>query len=125
MRGASLIVVLIGSVVLGIGAARTAELPPGLNRDIVARECGACHDLDKVAATRRSGGDWLRLLSETPHYDMRIDPDVDIKIMSYLLSALSLGPPMDQKIFEERARRLSEEFRKKQQELLQRQGAPQ
>jgi hypothetical protein len=106
-------------------AAEAAELPPGLNRDLVARECGTCHDIDKVAVTRRSRDDWLRFLSEMPHYGMRMDADVHIKIMSYLLSALSLGPPMDQKVFEERARRLAEGFLRKQHEYQQKQDAPQ
>jgi hypothetical protein len=125
MRSASLFGVLVGSIVLGVTAARTAELPPGLHRDVVARECAACHDLDKVVATRRSRRDWDRLLNEMADYGMRIDPDARLDILSYFFSALSLGPPIDQKVFDERARRLLEEFQKKRQENQHRQDAPQ
>jgi hypothetical protein len=126
MRGPGLsFAVVVGSFAGGMAAVQAAELPPGLHRELIARECAACHDLDKVAATRRSSGDWIRLLSEMPHYGERIDPDVRTKILSYLLSALNLGPPVDQRVFEERMQKLLEEFRKKQQELQLRQGAAQ
>jgi hypothetical protein len=82
--------IVVGSLVLAMVAAQAADLPPGPNRDVVSRECQACHDVDMVAATRRSREGWDSLLDEMTGYGMRVDPDVRAKILDYLATAL--GP---------------------------------
>ena len=47
MNEARLMYVVIGASLLSFGAG-AVELPAGPNKDIVARECGSCHDLDMV-----------------------------------------------------------------------------
>jgi hypothetical protein len=82
--------ILFGSFVLAIAAAWAQELPPGPNRNLVSRECQACHDVDMVAATRRSRDGWSSLLDEMAGYGMRVDPEARAKILDYLATAL--GP---------------------------------
>lgn len=78
-----------GFLALGVGAAAALELPPGPNREIVSRECQACHDLDMVAATRRSRDGWNSLLDEMTSYGMRVDPQDRDKMLDYLATALA------------------------------------
>jgi hypothetical protein len=89
MRGEQLSLgILVGSFVLAMAAAQGAELPPGPNRDVVSRECQACHDVDMVVATRRSREGWNSLLDEMTSYGMRVDPEDRAKILDYLATAL-------------------------------------
>ena len=46
----------------GMGAAQALDLPPGPNRDLVVRECQACHSLDMVAASNETREVWNTLL---------------------------------------------------------------
>ncbi len=50
MRTARLMIGVVGAtlVVLGVRATAQLTLPDGPNRDLVARTCGACHDLGMV-----------------------------------------------------------------------------
>ena len=89
MRGEQLSLgILVGSFVLAMAAAQGAGLPPGPNRDVVSRECQACHDVDMVVATRRSREGWNSLLDEMTSYGMRVDPEDRAKILDYLATAL-------------------------------------
>jgi hypothetical protein len=89
MRGEQLSLgILVGSFVLAMAAAQGVELPPGPNRDVVSRECQACHDVDMVVATRRSREGWNSLLDEMTSYGMRVDPEDRAKILDYLATAL-------------------------------------
>jgi hypothetical protein len=89
MRGEQLSLgILVGSFVLSMASAQGAELPPGPNRDVVGRECQACHDVDMVVATRRSREGWNSLLDEMTSYGMRVEPEDRAKILDYLATAL-------------------------------------
>jgi hypothetical protein len=91
--GAALIAGALGAgfAIVATATAQPAELPPGDNRDIVARECGACHDLEMVVggagATREV---WKATIEEMISYGARIDPEDQPKILDYLANAL--GP---------------------------------
>ena|ERR1700722_5238733 len=91
--GAGLIFGVLGAgfVALGTATAQPAELPAGSDRDLVARECGACHDLEMVVAaagaTRQA---WDDTIDEMIRYGARIDLEDRPKILDYLASFL--GP---------------------------------
>ena len=81
------------------GRAGGAELPAGPNRDIVSRECQACHDLAMViAATGLSREGWNATIDEMISYGMSVGPEDRAKILDYLssylgsLSALNPAP---------------------------------
>jgi mono/diheme cytochrome c family protein len=80
-----------GFVALGAATAQQGELPAGPNRELVAHECGACHDLEMViagaGATRQA---WSDTVDEMVRYGARIDPEDRQKVVEYLSSAL--GP---------------------------------
>jgi hypothetical protein len=84
--------------ILGVGflspataLSQPAELPAGVNRDLVAHECAACHDLDMVIAGAGATREvWKATINEMVSYGARIDPDDQAKILDYLASAL--GP---------------------------------
>jgi hypothetical protein len=91
--GTRLILGLLGAgfVALGTATAQPAELPAGPNRDVVARECGACHDLEMVvAAAGASRQAWSDTIDEMISYGARIDPQDRPRILDYLSSFL--GP---------------------------------
>jgi len=72
-------------------SAGATELPAGPNRDVVARECQACHDLDNVlGAAGASRDDWNGALDEMTSYGMKVTPGDRAKILEYL--ATYLGP---------------------------------
>jgi hypothetical protein len=91
--GAGLICALLAAELVTLRtAAAQVELPAGANRDLVARECAACHDLDMVVggagATREV---WKGTINEMLSYGARIDPEDQAKILDYLSSALGPG----------------------------------
>jgi mono/diheme cytochrome c family protein len=72
-------------------SAGAVELPAGPNRDVVARACGACHDLDMVyeaAGQTREG--WNGTIEEMTGYGLKLSPDERAQILEYLTSFL--GP---------------------------------
>jgi hypothetical protein len=76
---------------IGAGFAQLLELPAGPNRDLVSRECQACHDLGMVifaAGLTRDG--WTNILAEMATYGMNVPADDQVKIVEYL--ATYLGP---------------------------------
>jgi mono/diheme cytochrome c family protein len=78
-----------GFVALGTATAQQGELPAGPNRELVAHECGACHDLEMViAAAGASRQAWTETVDEMVRYGARIDPDDRPKIVEYLSSVL-------------------------------------
>jgi hypothetical protein len=80
-----------GFVALGTATAQEGELPAGPNRELVAHECGACHDLEMViAAAGASRQAWTDTVDEMVRYGARIDPEDRPKIVEYLSSVL--GP---------------------------------
>src|SRR5579862_141991 len=77
---------------LGATAARAAELPPGPNRDLVARECQACHDFDMVLTLSGDRAFWDDLIDEMTSYGLRVSPDERAKILDYLTTTLAPKP---------------------------------
>jgi hypothetical protein len=76
-------------VTLGTAAAQQRELPAGPNREIVSRECQACHDLSMVvAAIGLSPEGWDATLEEMTSYGMRVTPEDRKKILDYLSNYL-------------------------------------
>jgi len=72
-------------------AAAATELPDGPNRDVVARACGACHDLEMVfdaAGQDREG--WTGTIDEMTGYGMKISPQEREQMLEYLTRFL--GP---------------------------------
>jgi len=90
MGTARLIFGMIGASLLSVGAG-AAELPAGPNKDIVARACGSCHDLDMVfdaAGQTREG--WNGTIEEMTGYGLKVSPAERTQILDYLTSFL--GP---------------------------------
>jgi|GraSoiStandDraft_5_1057265.scaffolds.fasta_scaffold204630_1 hypothetical protein len=93
MRGARFwIVGALGAGLLGSGtsAGRADELPPGPNREVVERECQACHDANYFASTNRDRESWNSVIEEMIDYGARFDAQDRTKILDYLATAL--GP---------------------------------
>jgi len=93
MNAAKLLFGILGATafVLGTAAAQRPELPAGPNREVVSRECQACHDLSMVfGAAGLSRDGWDALMDEMTSYGMRITAEERAKIVEYL--ATNLGP---------------------------------
>jgi cytochrome c5 len=76
---------------IGVAAAQRIELPAGPNRELVSRECQACHDLGMVVgATGLTRDGWANILAEMTTYGMNATPDDQAKIVDYL--SIYLGP---------------------------------
>jgi hypothetical protein len=81
---------MIGASLLCVGAG-AVELPAGPNKDMVARACGSCHDLDMVfdaAGQTREG--WNGTIEEMAGYGLKLSLDERAQILEYLVSFL--GP---------------------------------
>jgi hypothetical protein len=90
MNKAALMLAVAGACLVSADAG-AVELPNGPNRDVVARACGACHDLDMVheaAGQTREG--WNGTIEEMTGYGMKVSPDERAQILEYLTSFL--GP---------------------------------
>jgi mono/diheme cytochrome c family protein len=90
MNEARLIFGVVGALLWCAGAG-AAELPAGPNKDIVARACSSCHDLDMVfdaAGQTREG--WNGTIEEMAGYGLKVSPDERAQILEYLVSFL--GP---------------------------------
>ena len=76
------------------GAAELTELPEGPNRDLVAKVCQSCHDLEMVfAAAGISRQEWDMSLDEMTANGMNVSADDRAKILSYLSTYLGPSPP--------------------------------
>jgi hypothetical protein len=83
----------VSLVTVGTTAAQRLELPAGPNREIVSRECQACHDLSMVvAATGLSPEGWDATIEEMTSYGMRVTPEERKKILDYLSNYLGSSP---------------------------------
>jgi hypothetical protein len=90
MSKARLICGVICASLLSFGAG-AVELPAGPNKDIAARACGSCHDLDMVfdaAGQTREG--WNDTIEEMTGYGLKVSPGERAQILEYLTSFL--GP---------------------------------
>ena len=90
MSKARLVGGLFGACLFSLGAG-AAELPAGPNKDMVARACGSCHDLDMVfdaAGQTREG--WNGTIEEMAGYGLKVSPGERAQILEYLVTFL--GP---------------------------------
>ncbi|HLK82185.1 MAG TPA: hypothetical protein VKT99_11920 [Xanthobacteraceae bacterium] len=90
MRKAKMIFGVIGAGFLSVGAG-AVELPAGPNKDVVARACSSCHDLDMVfdaAGQTREG--WNGTIEEMTGYGLQLSPSERAQVLEYLTSFL--GP---------------------------------
>jgi hypothetical protein len=77
-------------------AAGLTELPNGPNRELVAKACQSCHDLQMLFdAAGNSREEWSRSLDEMTTNGMSISADERTKILDYLSTYLgpSQSPP--------------------------------
>jgi hypothetical protein len=66
-------------------AAQVIELPAGPNREVVSRECQACHDLTMVVASSGLTRDgWNGIIDEMTSYGLNVTPEQRTKILEYL-----------------------------------------
>jgi hypothetical protein len=90
MNKARLVGGLLGACLFSLDAG-AAELPAGPNKDMVARTCGSCHDLDMVfdaAGQTREG--WNGTIEEMAGYGLKVSPGERALILEYLVTFL--GP---------------------------------
>jgi hypothetical protein len=73
---------------LGTGADAELSLPDGPNRDLVARACGACHDLGMVISARRSRDGWNATLDDMVSFGMNVSAQDRGRILDYLATYL-------------------------------------
>ena len=85
---------VVCGLALGVSGAGALELPPGPNRDLVVRECQACHSLDMVAASNETKEVWNTLLDSMTSYGLRVSPQDRAKILDYLSTALGPKPAL-------------------------------
>jgi hypothetical protein len=83
---------VVCGLALGVSGAGALEVPPGPNRDLVARECQACHSLDMVAASNETKEVWNTLLDSMTSYGLRVSSEDRAKILDYLTTALGPKP---------------------------------
>jgi hypothetical protein len=82
---------IMGASIVALCGADAAELPVGPNREIVSRECQACHDLEMVFdAAGATRDDWNGALEQMTSYGLHVSPEDRAKILDYL--ATYLGP---------------------------------
>jgi hypothetical protein len=75
-------------------AAEITELPPGPDRDLVAKVCQSCHDLQMVFdAAGISRQEWDMSLEEMTANGMNISADDRSKILAYLSTYLGPSRP--------------------------------
>lgn len=93
------VIVLMGAIsgtlfAVAAGAGDMSELPEGPNRDLVAKVCQSCHDLQMVfAAAGISAQEWDMSLDEMAENGMNISADDRAKILGYLSTYLGPSPP--------------------------------
>jgi hypothetical protein len=80
-------------VAFAAGAAELTELPEGPNRELVAKVCQSCHDLQMVFDAAGFGRrDWNSALEEMTANGMNISADDRDKILDYLATFLGPAP---------------------------------
>jgi hypothetical protein len=77
------------ALMLGVAAAQGIELPAGPDREVVSRECQACHDLSMVVAAKGLTRDgWNGVLDEMTSYGLNVSPEQRRQILEYLSTYL-------------------------------------
>ena len=85
-------------LMLGAVAAQPIELPAGPDRDVVSRECQACHDLAMVVgSTGLTREGWSSVIDEMTSYGLNVTPQQRTQILDYLskyLGSVSAPSPV-------------------------------
>jgi virginiamycin B lyase len=87
---------VLGATVLMVGAAAAQgiELPAGPGREVVSRECQACHDLAMVVgSTGLTREGWSGVIDEMTSYGLNVTPQQRTQILDYL--SKYLGRPSE------------------------------
>jgi hypothetical protein len=81
-------------LMLGAAAAQGIDLPPGPDREVVSRECQACHDLAMVVgSTGLTRDGWNSVIDEMVSYGLNVTPLQRTQILDYL--SKYLGSPSE------------------------------
>jgi cytochrome c5 len=90
MNKAGLMLAIVSASLAPAGAS-AVELPAGPNKDVVARACSSCHDLDMVyEATGQTREGWNGTIEEMTGYGLKVSAAERAQILEYLASFL--GP---------------------------------
>jgi len=94
MKNAGLLSSAVGAayVVLSLPALAQSGLPEGPNRDLVARECSLCHDVELVMS--QSGNtleQWVSVLEQMQGNGLQVSSADRVKIIEYLANYLGPG----------------------------------
>ena len=86
MRTSRLLMGVVGVFFVAFGGHLSAQvtLPDGPNRDLVARACGSCHDLEMVVINGRSQENWSGTIDEMTGYGMQVSSAERALILEYL-----------------------------------------
>jgi hypothetical protein len=86
----------IAALVAVIASVHTADaqidprLPEGPNRELVARNCGSCHDLGTLFSTvGRTREGWRRTLEDMTRFGLVVTPQERTLILNYLSTYLA------------------------------------
>lgn len=90
MRTGRLLIGVVGVIFVAFGGHLNAQatLPDGPNRDLVARACGSCHDLEMVVINGRSQENWSGTIDEMSGYGLRLAPAERAIVLEYLTTYL-------------------------------------
>ena len=60
------------------------QLPAGPGKDLVEANCGLCHDLGRIAGTKRSQSEWEGIVAHMRHLGSPAEAEDAKKILAYL-----------------------------------------
>lgn len=66
-------------------------LPDGQGKEIVEGGCALCHGLDRVAAAKRSPGEWQHIVNRMVFFGAPLSPDQAKTALAYLSSNFGAG----------------------------------
>jgi len=90
MRTDRLLMGVVGAIFIAFCGRLSAQvpLPDGPNRELVARACGSCHDLEMVTINGRTQENWKGTIDEMAGYGMRLSPAESALVLEYLTTYL-------------------------------------
>jgi len=63
---------------------KQVTMPDGTGKDLVEKDCGLCHGLDRVAAAKRSAKDWTAIVGTMKFFGAPVSDDDEKTITAYL-----------------------------------------
>jgi cytochrome c5 len=67
---------------------KPVTLPDGAGKDVVEKNCVLCHGLDRLAATKRSAGQWNAIVTQMVFFGAPLSGDDQKTVTTYLANAL-------------------------------------